>query len=147
MFLKPQRAASTSQSGSERRGGGGAGAGRGRGPGQRMRALGYYGNALTLSVGGAVGGGSGGGAELESAAEMVRSRVWRRTSDGGLVFPQLDWGSNLRKWASGRQKLGLGSGRPRSGDDTPGRGKGSPEGGPKEKLGVGSIAIGNVIRC
>lgn len=110
MFLKPQRAASTSRSGSERRGG--AGAGRGRGPGRRTRALGYYGNASTSSVGGAVGGGGGGGAELESAAEMVRSRVWRRTSDGGLMCPQLGWGSNLGKWASGRlTEVGSGVGK------------------------------------
>lgn len=40
--------------------------------------------------------------------------------------------------------LGLGSRRPRSGEDTPRRRKGSPEGDPREELGVGSVGIENV---
>lgn len=45
------------------------------------------------------------------------------------------------------QKLGLGVRKAQEREDNPGISKGSPERSPKEKLGRGSIAIGNVGWC
>lgn len=42
---------------------------------------------------------------------------------------------------------GLGSGRPRGKEDMPRSSKGSPEEGPREELGVGSIGIESAEGC